>query len=91
MSRSVLSRDSEKAAGYHVAGYKGNRMDLIDLVDNIDEVSEIVDTLPITKNDFFNCLREITREKVKGVKQAKDIFDKRIRKMMRAQEYELQN
>ena len=90
LSKSVLSRESEKGtSGYYDTGYRGKRIDLIDLVDNIDSVSEIVDHLPITKNDFFNCLREVTLQKVKGIKQAKDIFDKRIRKMMRAQDYEL--
>ena len=47
--------------------------------------------MKITKNDFIDCLREITKDKMVAVKEAKDMFEKRVRKLITAQEYILRS
>lgn len=93
MTNSILSSHSEKEAMEHNAGGFGkgysNRLNLIDLVDNIDDMSEQAINMPITKKQFLGTLREVTRDKVLAIKQAKTLFDRRIKKMILAQSYEL--
>lgn len=38
--------------------------------------------MKITKNDFIDCLREITKDKMVAVKEAKDMFEKRVKKLI---------
>ncbi len=45
--------------------------------------------MKITKNDFMDCLREVTKSKILAIKEAKEIFEARVQKLVRAQEYEL--
>ena len=40
--------------------------------------------MQITRNEYLNCLREVTKNKILDIKQAKDIFQKRIKKMIKA-------
>jgi hypothetical protein len=43
----------------------------------------------VTKNEFLNALREVTKEKILAVRDAKKLFGKRVVKLMKAQRYEL--
>jgi GMP synthase PP-ATPase subunit len=62
----------------------------MDLIDNIDEVSEkTVKSLNLTKSDFIDCLREVTRDKIFSIKESKTIFEKRVKKLIKAQDYEI--
>jgi len=62
---------------------------LIDIVENIDNISERALNMKITKNDFMDCLRDVTKSKILAIKEAKEIFEVRVSKLVRAQEYEL--
>ena len=49
-------------------------MDLtLQLVENIDNLAVKAEHMPLTKIQFIDCLREVTRQKILQVKQAKDI------------------
>ena len=41
---------------------------LLDIVDNIEDVSKQAMNMQITKNEFFDSLREVTKQKVLGIK-----------------------
>ena len=60
------------------------KMDILEVVANIDEISKQAENMKITRNDFINCLREVTRQKMIDIKDAKGIFETRIKKMIRA-------
>ena len=95
-TNSILSSKSEKdnlMVDVNFGGIKGNftRINLLDLVDNIEDMSVFAENMTITKNQFINCLREVTRQKIYGVRQAKRIFEQRIKKLQIAQSYEVQN
>lgn len=62
---------------------------LLDMIENIDDVSEKVCRMKITKNQFVDCLRELTKEKILTVKESKQVFQARIKKLIKAQDYEV--
>ena len=65
-------------------------MDLtLQLVENIDHLAVKAENMPLTKIQFIDCLREVTRRKILQVKQAKDIFSKKIDLVVDAKNYEL--
>mgnify|MGYP006093475937 FL=1 len=61
----------------------------MEMIENLDSAYERVKEVKLTKIDFIDCLRGVTQKKVFAVKEARDIFEKRIRKLIRSQEYEL--
>lgn len=61
-----------------------HKNNLYDLIENIDDLSEAAKNIKLTKNEFMDCLRNITKEKILSIKEAKSIFTKRIRKLMEA-------
>jgi Cdc6-like AAA superfamily ATPase len=63
----------------------------MEIVENIDSMAEKAKNLKITKNDFIDCLRQVTQIKILSIKESKDIFEKRVQKLIKAQEYELTN
>ena len=99
MTRSILSHDSEKkrvqnmkgAEAENGAGQRREPLHLHDIIDNIDELSERAENMVVSKNEFLNALRDVTREKMLAVRDAKKLFAKRVTKLMKAQEYELHN
>jgi hypothetical protein len=62
----------------------------MDMIENIDDISEKAQNMKLTKNDFLNCLRDLTKEKILTLKEAKVVFENRIRKLIRSQDYEIQ-
>lgn len=62
-----------------------------EIVSNIDELSQKASTMKVSKNDFLDVLRNITRQKILDIKHANKLFKTRIEKMMRAQNYEIKN
>jgi predicted nucleic-acid-binding protein len=73
------------------ANEKTHIQSIMEIVDNIDSMAEKAKHLKITKNDFIDCLRQVTQIKIMSIKESKDIFEKRIQKLIKAQEYELTN
>ena len=67
------------------------KLTLIDLVENIDDLAERAKHIQVTRNEYLDTLREVTAAKINGIKEAKQMFDKRIRKMIKAQNYELKS
>lgn len=67
------------------------RMNLADIVENIDDLSLRAQQMKITRNEYLDCLRHITKTKMMQIQEAKNIFEKRVNKLIKAQEYELQN
>ena len=67
------------------------RMNLADIVENIDDLSARAQQMKITRNEYLDCLRHITKTKMLQIQEAKNIFEKRVNKLIKAQEYELQN
>ena len=66
-------------------------LSLKDIVENIDDISEQAENMKISRNEFLSALREVTKQKIAGIKEAKELFQKRVRKLMKAQDYELNN
>ena len=65
-------------------------MDLtLQLVENIDNLAVKAEHMPLTKIQFIDCLREVTRQKILQVKQAKELFAKKIDLVVDAKNYEL--
>lgn len=97
MTKSVLSHDSEKrgvqamkdADGDSGPGQRKEQLHLHDIIENIDELSARASNMVVTKNEFLNALREVTKEKILAVRDAKKLFGKRVVKLMKAQRYEL--
>ena len=61
----------------------------MEMIENLDSAYEKVKEVKLTKIDFIDCLRKVTQQKTFAVKEAKEVFEKRITKLIRAQEYEL--
>ena len=98
MTNSVMSSEDDKAfvtaiktGKLHQDDENGGPMSIVKMVQNIDELSERAKNMKITKNDFIDCLREITKDKMVAVKEAKDMFEKRVKKLITAQEYILRS
>ena len=66
------------------------KLNLYDIIENIDDLSEQAENMKISKNQFMECLRQITKQKIMSIKEAKGLFTKRIKKLIDAQKYELQ-
>ena len=64
---------------------------MVKIVQNIDELSERAINMKITKNDYIDCLREVTKEKMLAIKEAKDLFEKRVSKLIKANDYILRS
>ena len=62
-----------------------------DIVENIDELSDRAHNMKLTRSEFLNCLRECTQIKILSIKEAKQIFQKRVHKLLKAQQYELKS
>ena len=62
-----------------------------DLVENIDELSERAHNMKMTRSEYMNCLRQVTKVKIASIKEAKEIFQKRVNKLLKAQTYELKS
>lgn len=93
MTKSVFSHDSEKqgiqamkdAEGDFGPGQRKQQLHLHDIIENIDELSDRASNMVISKNEFLNALREVTKEKILAVRDAKKLFGKRVTKLMKAQ------
>ena len=57
---------------------------VVDLVENIDELSDRAHNMKMTRSEYMNCLRQVTKVKVLSIKEAKTIFQKRINKLLKA-------
>ena len=60
-----------------------------EIVDNINDVGEKADQIILTKNDYINSLHEVSKQKLKSIQEAHQIFSKRVDKLIKTQEYEL--
>lgn len=97
MTRSIFSHDSEKQGIQTMnltakdadvdsgPGQRKHQLHLHDIIENIDELSERASNMVITKNEFLNALREVTKEKILAIRDAKKLFGKRVTKLMKAQ------
>ena len=47
--------------------------------------------MKLTKNDFLNVLRDVTRSKILSIREARSIFDQRVKKLIKAQRYEVRS
>lgn len=45
----------------------------------------------LRKGDIISCLRAVTKDKILGIKEARNLFEARIKKLIRAQNYELRS
>ena len=45
------------------------------IINNLDDLSEKATRMKLSKNDFLNVLREVTRSKILSIKEAHGIFD----------------
>jgi len=59
-------------------------LSVVRMVQNIDELSERALNIKLTKNDFIDCLRRVTKSKIVGIKEAKEIFERRVTKLAKA-------
>ena len=66
-----------------------DREQVMEMIENLDSAYERVKEVKLTKIDFIDCLRKVTQKNVFAVKEAREVFEKRIRKLIRSQEYEL--
>lgn len=64
---------------------------ILEIVENIDYLDEKAKKIRISKLDFIDSLRAVTCDKIASIKEAKDLFQTRVNKLIRAQEYELNN
>lgn len=93
MTKSILSHDSEKQRVQEMKGadadcrpgQRKQQLHLHDIIDNIDELSDRASNMVISKNEFLNALREVTKEKILAVRDAKKLFGRRVTKLMKAQ------
>lgn len=61
------------------------------IINNLDDLTEKATRMKLTKNDFLNVLREVTRSKILSIREARTIFDNRVRKLIKAQRYEVRS
>jgi len=61
------------------------------IVDNIGDISEQAQNMKLTRNEYLNCMREVTKVKIISIKEAREIFNRRIKKLMKAQSYEIKS
>lgn len=54
------------------------------MIDNIDDMSQRAKNIKLTRNGFIDCMREITCLKIHGVKEARNVFDETIEKLVSA-------
>ena len=47
--------------------------------------------MKLTRSEFLNALRQVTQVKVRSIKEAKGIFQKRVNKLLKAQQYEVRS
>jgi hypothetical protein len=45
--------------------------------------------MKLTKSQFVDCLRDMTKDKIMAIKESKTVFEARIKKLIRAQDYEI--
>lgn len=69
-----------------IDGHKGPNFKekLMDLIENIDDISEKVQKMKLTKIQFVDCLRDMTKDKIMTVKESKTVFEARIKKLIKA-------
>lgn len=96
MTNSILSSYSEKDKFKAKEDTDENKKmskheKLMYMIDNIDSITDQIDDIKVSKIDFINCLREQTRRKMWEMKELKDMFMGRIRKLKVAQDYEMKN
>lgn len=61
-----------------------------EIVDNINDIGEKADQINLTKNDYINSLHVVSNQKLKSIQEAHQIFSKRVDKLIKTQQYELQ-
>ena len=80
MTKSIMSHDDAQEYLMDIKGRKLSEeqewvgrasLSIIKIVQNIDELSEPALNVKLTKNDFIDCLRQVTREKMTAIKEAK--------------------
>jgi|TARA_B110000285_G_C15025577_1_gene563982 hypothetical protein len=49
-------------------GFSNKKLQLIDIVENIDDLSNATVDMQITRNEYLNCLREVTKNKILDIK-----------------------
>ena len=100
MTESIMSTFEDKQHLIHVkegkladtkAEENQGLLSVVRMVQNIDELSERAVNMKLTKNDFIDCLRRVTKSKVLAIKEAKEIFERRVGKLAKAQDYMLQS
>lgn len=50
---------------------------------------EKAENVPMSKSMFLNCLHEVNKQKLLAVKETRNLFDKRIKVLLGAKNYEL--
>jgi len=48
--------------------FSNKKLQLIDIVKNIDDLCNATNNIQITRNEYLNCLKEATKNKVKAGK-----------------------
>ena len=81
---SAIHSSASKEIGPDELETAPKKLSLIDIVENIDDVSERAQKMQVTRNEYLDTLREVTVAKIAGIKEAKQMFDKRIKKMIKA-------
>lgn len=87
---SSLGRDGG-TDGFDHRGGKCLSEKVADLVENVDELSIRAQNMKLTRSEFLNCLRDVTKVKILSIKEAKDIFEVRVKKLLQAQHYEIKS
>ena len=65
------------------------RKRVIQVINNVEEASERVANYTPNRSDFFHMLSEVSRDKVNSIKEAKKIFEQKLRKVSKACNYEV--
>jgi hypothetical protein len=62
---------------------------VIHCINNIEEASDKIASYNPNRSDFFKMLSEVSRDKVQAIREAKIIFQEKLRKVSQACNYEI--
>ena len=62
---------------------------VVQVINNIEEAADRVANYTPNRSDFFKMLSEVSRDKVNSIREAKKIFEKKLRKVTKACDYEI--
>ena len=67
------------------------KLDVYHILENLDELNYKAANLKLTRNEYLDALRVLTKSKVEAVTEAKKIFEKRILELNKAHHFDIVN